>query len=336
MHHSQSAILDWSSIPVTRIRVVQFSNTPVAGSPWFTHKALNQWTHVKSRLIQHRYRYGDGREYPHDELFTKASIDTLGEADVIHLHNHAPGDEPSRKAIHGKPVLMQHHQFPPFGSLISFKPNRYIEATIAQPMWADAFAQAGRELPLLPNLVPIRDEEFRPIWEDEPKPHDRMHVAYAPTLRAGKGLHNKGYGVTKNALEKLKAKGLLTFEILQGLPLLEVLARKRQAHVVIDEVVTGNFHRASLESLSQGACVIAHLPKKSRRFLCDYLQIEEAEIPWVVARQKNLYEVLGILASKPDLVVGCRIRARRFMERHWDDQKLVWRYVRTYEELLRG
>ncbi len=316
------------------IRVVQYSVTPVAGSPWFTHKALNQWaTNISSTLIQQRITYGDGRVFPYHKIFGRDSAADFEQADIVHLQNYLPPDA-LLPIIRKKPVLIQHHQHPPFGGTEVFTHPRKRHAIIAQPKWVEACRATGyRNQPVqLPNIVPIR--EFVPVWIDEPSAHRTMHVAYAPSARGGKKLHNKGYKGTRDVLESLAHQGHITYEIMEGLPLMEVLARKRHAHVVIDEVVTGNFHRCSLESLSQGCVVVAHLPPESCKYICDYTGSSEAELPWVITDMDGLYGTLGLLSSQPDFVVARRIKSRRWMEKYWDDQELVKQYVAVYEEML--
>ncbi|MHC4611250.1 MAG: hypothetical protein ACYS7M_12975, partial [Planctomycetota bacterium] len=289
------------------MKVVQYSHTPVAGSPWFTHKALKDWTDVDSTLVQLRSAYGDGRVYPYDRLYDSDSPDLFKRADIVHLQNYAPNDEAVRRILVHKPVLAQHHQWPPFIGAETVVAKRLLHAVIAQPVWVKQYIDNQQVTPLqLPNIIPIRDPLFLPDWMVKPEPHEKLHVAYAPSLRTSKGLHTKGYKDTYAALEKLKAKGHLTYEIMEGLPLVEVLRRKKRAHVVIDECVTGNFHRASLESLSQGACVVAWLPFESRRYIREYVGANEDELPWAWSDIDNLEATLGLLSCQPELVVEKR------------------------------
>jgi hypothetical protein len=318
------------------MRVVQYSFTPVAGSPWFTHRALTEWTTVDARFVCYTNRYSDGREYPYD-LRLKGHLHEYDElfeqADIIHIQNKAPEVPRIRRLIAGKPMLLQSHQHPQTIRPGMVESDNVIQAIIAQPEWAN---RCPEEVRLLPNIVPIRDDLFRPEWlpSGVPEPHGRMHVAYAPSSTINKGMHNKGYTETLEILNRLSSEGVLTFDIIRHRPLLETLERKQKAHVVIDECVTGNFHRSSLESLAQGACVLAYLPESTRAFIRNYAGCADHEIPWCSTDLEHLESNLRLLAAEPERVVTHRVMARAFMESYWNDRELVKQYVSIYQELL--
>jgi len=327
------------------IKVVHYSNTPVAGSPFFTSRALNDYTTIWSHTIQHKTGYG-ARTYPHGLLVRNNNLHMLAKvlegADIVHCHNYLPTRVGLMKAARRKPLVVQHHQYPPSARLPTKLSDNVREAIIAQPAWVREYEQKqpDMEYVLLPNIIPIYDDRFCPHgWSARrvfmaPEPHKKMHVAYAPSARNLGGLHDKGFDGTMRVLEKLAGKGVLTYDLIEKTPLWETLERKRLAHVVIDEVVTGNFHRASLESLSQGACVIANINDYARQFLRHYLDIDDDQIPWVSTDMAGLEGTLVNLAENPLDVARLRVRSRRFMESHWNPSMMAERYERLYCDML--
>jgi hypothetical protein len=122
-------------------------------------------------------------------------------------------------------------------------------------------------------------------------------------------------------LEKLAKRFPLKLEVITNRQIshAESIAMKRRSHIVIDECVTGSYHRNSLEGLAVG-CVVVNglgiLPKvvEALRF-CS----ETAEIPFVPATLENLEEVLtGLIANGKDELVQKGLKNRAWLEKHWN------------------
>jgi hypothetical protein len=292
------------------------------------HKALRRWTTVESRVVQIRNNYNDGREFDHDLLWAadrEASIEALREAHVVHNHNYQMIPE-VEKLVRKKPMLVQYHSVPPV-------PRKYpnaLQAVIAQPLQVASHPDCV----LLPNIIPLQDELYKPTWDEEPEPHDVLHVAFAPTNRSGgNGMSVKGYEATVGTLKRLAERGYLTYDVIEKVALRACLKRKQAAHVAIDEVVTGNFHRSSLESLAQGSIAIANIGPQARAFFKRFFGGEMLH-PWMSATLETLEVTLERLARDQALVCMGRLRARQFMENYWNDEEMIKRYVGVYQQLV--
>jgi hypothetical protein len=148
----------------------------------------------------------------------------------------------------------------------------------------------------------------------------------------------KAYHETVSVLEALAKQGVLTYDVIERVSNQECLSRKQRAHVVIDEVVTGNFHRSSLESLAQGAVVLAHLPPIAVRRMGQFLEPAAIETwPWIDTHLSTLERTLRELADDPERVAQLRTRSRQWMERYWDDRDLVRNnFVEVYKSVISG
>ena len=100
----------------------------------------------------------------------------------------------------------------------------------------------------------------------------------------------------------------------------EALAMKRQAHIVIDECVTGGYHRNSLEGLAAG-CVVVNgvglLPGVTDAI--SQCVGEEVANPFTYASLQTLEDVLsGLIERGPEELSVLGASNRRWMERNWD------------------
>jgi hypothetical protein len=170
-----------------------------------------------------------------------------------------------------------------------------------------------------------------PIWEPAHTPGEKgsvVTICYTPSGRherypPGHRLywHGKGYETTMRVLERLSRAMPLRLEVIgrQQLSHAEALAMKRRAHVVIDECVTGSYHRNSLEGLATG-CVVVNgvglLPgvvDTFRRCAAD-----ADRVPFVFATLDTLEAVLLDLANRgADSLTVMGRENRAWMERHW-------------------
>ena len=127
------------------------------------------------------------------------------------------------------------------------------------------------------------------------------------------------------ALDKLARRFALHLDIVRDRQLTHAtaLAGKRRAHIVIDECVTGSYHRNSLEGLVAG-CVVLNgvglLPAVADAFrLCAG---EDTEIPFIFANLNNLEAVLASLIERgAEALTAEGVRNRAWMEKHWDFER---------------
>ena len=189
-----------------------------------------------------------------------------------------------------------------------------------------AIMPAFRSWSVFPLPVPFWEDRYQPV--SKPK---KLTICYAPLQRRGSypsnhRLHwfSKGYRTTMRILENFAASSSIPVKITTTTPgrgndFLEVM---RKSHIVIDECITGSYHRESLEGLASGAVVINGLglrPEIQEVFL--RCADGECLIPFHHASQESLCSVLTILAQKgPHLLAEEGSDSRRWMEEHWNFQ----------------
>jgi hypothetical protein len=310
------------------LRVVSYSVTPVAGVPEILARCIASDTHHRAHCVWAERSYGNGVAFDGgiDWKTTPSEAEsTIRDADVIIVHN-GKVDPRHERLLDGKAVVTMAHNYA-WNVDQRFVREGFPGVVVGQ-------YQAG--LPefsgwrIVPNPVPINDAAFQPGR----KPRE-VAICYTPSgtherYPAGHRLywHAKGYDTTMRVLEKMAERFGVRLEVVGDRPVVhaESLAMKRRSHIVIDECVTGSYHRNSLEGLAAG-CVVVNgvglLPS-----VVDALGTcapSAARLPFVFSRLDNLEHVLASLIARGSAALEEEGRSNRaWLEEHWDFG-LQWR-----------
>ena len=290
------------------MKVAIYSKTPLAAAPWELWKALKKYTDIDAVLINETAKYPDGREFPYHLLMTTANGTArraLLESDLWHVHNYlTPVLVQHRKE---QKVMAQFHSIPRLGNwkqLMQFADKSY---TIDQPLHRREY-----KLPGLPNI--IDPDELVP----KKKPLT-ITIAFAPTNRFAIDYpSSKGYYEVRKVLSELALKRGVEIIWIEGKPYFENLELKSRAHILIDDVITGNWHRTSLE----GACFASVVVNRTNKY------------PFFYASIDNLKERLIWLIDHPATMRDIQERSRLWVLQEWHAIDKVKEYVKAYEELL--
>jgi len=290
------------------MKVAIFASTPLAAAPWELYKALKKYTSIDINLINGKARYEDGRTFPYHLLMTSndgMALKVLKESELWHVHNYLHPILASVKK-HQK-VMAQFHSLPRLGNwraLMNFADRCY---TIKQPLHEKEYKLKG-----LPNI--IDPDEHRPIRRNPP-----VKIAFAPSTRAPIGHPaSKGYYQVEEILRNVAKKRIVEIVWIEGKPYKTNLRLKQQSHILIDDVVTGNWHRTSLEGACFGCAVFNKVMK----------------IPFVYASLKTLEERLLWLIDNPSILNDFQERTRLWILQNWHAIDQIKKYIKVYKELL--
>ena len=290
------------------MKVAIFSRTPLAAAPWELYKALKRYTSLDVNLVNNTNRYNDGRIFPHHLLFSSPNghaMRVLQRSEVWHVHNYLTPQLIVLKRDHK--VIAQFHSLPRLGNwqaLMDFADRSY---TIKQPAQESEYKLKG-----LPNI--INPDEYHPVRRCKP-----IKIAFAPSTHAPVGHPaSKGYNEVKVILNNVARKKAVEIVWIEGRPYEVNLQMKQQSHILIDDVVTGNWHRTSLE----GAC-----------FGCAILN-KVMKTPFVYTTLETLEERLLWLVDNPEILNDFQERSRSWVLQHWHAIDQVKEYVQAYKEIL--
>lgn len=306
---------------VRPLKILSYATTPVAGVPAILARCISARTPHEAECIWATNDYGNGVCFEGGTSWRaqpEAVRQKLAEADLVIVHN-GKVDEAHRAALTSRPVITMAHNY------LWNVDTQFVRA--GQPGIVVGQYQATLDefagWSVVPNPVPI--------WQDDYRPGEKggaVTIAYTPSGKheaypPGHRLywHGKGYDTTMRVLDRLAARhGVEVIAVRdRQISHAEALAAKRCAHIVIDECVTGSYHRNSLEGLSCGAVVVngvGLLPGVEdvlRRCAGD-----APDLPFVQARLDTLEKVLdGLIASGPVALEEAGRRNRTWMEVHW-------------------
>ena len=316
------------------LKIVSYATTPIAGVPLALVRCINGRTQHKAQCVWATNDYGNGVRFENGIEWTRMPEDAelrLREADVVIVHN---GKMEQRHAplLEGKVIITMAHNY-----------MWNVDRGFVEKGWPGlVVGQYQATLPefagwqVVPNPVPFWETAYSP----ERKPDiiticytpSGTHERYPPEHRLY--WHSKGYETTLRVLDRLAQRFGITVETVRGAQVshAESLAMKRRAHVVIDECVTGSYHRNSLEGLAAG-CVVVNgvglLPG-----VADALRrcAPGAEtIPFVYADLESLERVLiDLIGAGPAALAQRGMENRHWVEKHWDFAQqwpLLWEPV---------
>lgn len=288
------------------MRVAIFSRTPLAAAPYELWKAIRKYTAIDVSLINQTLRYNDGRTFPgHLVWSTEQAREAMTAADLWHVHNYYVPD--LGKIKNGQGVIAQFHSLPRLGNWRELMAFANVSTTIRQPLQMREYA----DLHALPNL--IDPDEYRPVRKPS-----KVTIGFAPTSKAPIGHpSSKGYGEVLSILGDVASVRDVDIEIIENLNYKLNLDLKSRCHILIDDVVTGNWHRTSLE----GAC-----------FACAVLNNNHS-VPFIPATLKTLKERLLDLIDSPGLLSTVSEQSRAWVESEWHAMDLVREYVHLYEKV---
>ena len=320
------------------LRIVSYATTPVVGVPSLLAHCLRTETPHAARCVWARNDYGNGLTFAAvtessgqaskaddaesaDITWTEqpeAARAALADADLVIAHN-GKIEAAHRPLLAGKAVVTLAHN-----SL------RNVDgAFVAQGFPGAVIGQGQAATPefagwdIVPNPVPIEMELFRPA----PK-NAEITLCYTPAVRHERYpvhhplyWHAKGYESTLRILDKLAARHPIRLEAARerNFSHAEAMARKRRAHIVIDECATGSYHRNSLEGMALGSVVVNGLgiiPAVADVFR--RCAGTDGPLPFVFATLDTLEDALeSLIALGADALTAQGTENRLWMERRW-------------------
>lgn len=237
------------------------------------------------------------------EAFVSNDPDAV--ADIVHCNN-AYLDT-------FKPSVIQYHSEPGWPGVDLDAPCRKL-----------IIAQYHATLPEYKDCTVVRNVINFDRPEYAYKPVEGLRIAYSPSSKVKVGQwHDKSYNETVKALESYDA------DIITDVPLSECLRRKNNCSVVIDECVTGSYHRSALEGLAMGKVVVCRLSKQVDAIA---LNASGGALPMINRKLSDLPNVLKCLEVLWQPKSG--YENRLWMIKHWHPKDIAEEFIKIYEEVL--
>ena len=320
------------------MRIVHFSTTALAGQPISIVRALQRHTDWDVHLVT----LDLNETFSNDLAFSRDRekvLELADKADIIHLHSYLdlastefhPIDF-SRLKRNGKVIIRQFHSVP---SLISHVTGWDEKRIHSQEIPSLCIAQAPeRYYPyarVVPLVLPCDDPLYRP-----PKTfRSEVDLLFCASIGRMAWKHRwwtKGLPETRYLLQRLEKRTGCRWQIIQNMPLNQVMERKRVSRIVLEEMVTGTYHQNGLEGLCLARPTLAYLDARTERVMREISGSHST--PFVNVSLERAYPVLKNLLSEPELCEEVGQSGRAWMDRYWNETATVSHFIDIYKTLL--
>jgi len=309
------------------LKIVHVCRTPVAGAMEALSSAIRDYTEHDSRAINSGGKVNN-LDFPSDVHWCATEIfPLLARADALVLHQNVDHTvAPIRDFLDGDRKKI-------CAGFFHAHPDA-CDKTLAECGFPH-FVVAQYQALLWPRGIPVRNvvRFDRADWPKRTRADDKLWIGYSPTFRQtqkdqkpGSSVwhHSKGYDVTMPVLEAIDKKygGRVEVMIFEGIRYDSCIDGKAQCDILIDEVVTGSYHRSTLEGLALGVPTVAHLSPEVHGVL---LRAAGAnDVPVVHATIETLAERLSWLVEM-DEFKRRRLgnQGRDWMMRHWHPRDIA-------------
>jgi hypothetical protein len=323
------------------VRIVHCAHTPCAGAIEALSSAVRDHTLHECRTISAGGKVGN-LQFPEDVQWASTkSHALLARADIVVLHNYLNHEtEPVHDYLLGdsaKKCVGFFHSHPDvLGEGLKLLSEGFPSFVVAQ-----------YQAILLDQCLPIRnvirfDRGDWPVRKD--RVDGKIRIGYAPTYRtsqeklkpgSGAWFHCKGYDVTMPILEKLEKRKDIELCIIEGTVYDHAIRLKAECDILIDEVVTGSYHRCTLEGLALGIPTIVNVAPAIWGIMSKVAGAEpDGEFPFVQAGAEDLEEkLLWLIGMKKTERKEIGNRGRAWMEKHWHPRDIAREFVETLEQM---
>lgn len=317
------------------MNILMIAQNDPAGRAIELCKAINAMSEHRSRLVTWETRYGHNwgydihLPYMNTELDFDEVVALFEQADIIHFHmcideNIQVGPLHVKDYVKGKTIVHHHHGHPDFRNNPQKYRDKYRNSGRLLFVATPDLLQLLPDATWLPNVVRI-DEVHHMPRADNIFTNEIIRIAHSPTRKELKNTEE-----FLRVTEAIKTEyPQIEVDVIENTAHIDCLLRKRRCQIVFDHM-QGYFGISSLESLSQGTCVIAGLNDFVKKHIQEFTGVET--IPWVVARsEEELDKVLRDLLSSPEKRRAIGNQSRLWMENHWDREHCIARYLEQIE-----
>lgn len=307
------------------MNILQLSGSPVAGVPWRLSEIINNYTPHTSKTLIGYHVYKDGRTYGQPDASLgdyRRAIELVAWADTIVLHNGGRHHHVKRLNLRGKKAIAYYHSEPQH--LDRSWEKRGVPAYVI----AQGHALLYPGMPVLPNMVDLDDPRLQPLARDL---DGEIILGWAPSTRVDNPefcktfpFSSKGWNRTRPVLDRIFKDGVADVRIFERMPWAECMKARMPCHIMLDEVVTGSYHRSTLEAGCQGQLVINALDERVRQIIVKLTGA--VDVPWLRASPETLYDELRTIVSDRRGLGERMAASRAWMEAHWSPQTLLARH----------
>lgn len=326
--------------------VLHLAKTSLAGAPIRIVEALNKYTNYSARLATYLPITLPNGEYMFREDITWQNpkqrselLELAKNADIIHMHHYMNTDLTNPFMIDfnkiTKPTCKILRHFHSSHSYIAkteirFEDN-YQKDNLPKVVIPHYPERTFMNLDIVPNIIPIKEPLYMPCETNNTK----LKIVYSASNKASRKSDRwatKGYPEVSAVLKQLSEKYDFEYIEINNLTFTKAMEIKKQADIVIGDVVTGSYHLTELEALSQGKPTITYLDGRSVMTFMNTFKTQD--IPFINANIDSLEQVISDLISDREFLKQIGKFSRAWIEKYYDDSVLINKFVEIYDKIL--
>lgn len=279
------------------LKVLFVTRTNLANAPKSLADSINKYTNIKCDI--------NNKPIPgyHIIHFHNIYIPCKHSKTLLHYHS-----EPTRVSL--KKHFEDNPLFPENKVVIS-----QYHATLED--FSDCF--------VVKNLLEFDTE----LYKIKRNTNTTIRVGYSPSItQKANEYYNKGFQETIEIFKKVASKRKIEFDVIHQVSYEECIRRKSLCDIIIDECVTGSYHRSGLEGLALGKVAVCWMKEDVEKLI--------PGIPFENIHISDLEEwLMNLPEDKKDLHEK-GLQNRIWMNNNWYPKKIVEEYVSIYDKILRN
>lgn len=285
------------------MNIIHIKHTNIAQSPEAISNIINKYTEHKSIVV-----------------FSPKNLIHINNADIIHYHNKID-------KYFNKNCIIQYHS----------EPGPRVHLNTGENITKLVIAQYHATLPEYKDCIIVRNpiDIYDNIYNNQIN-NQKITIGYSPSITKKQNIwFDKGYPQTVDLLNKLKNKykNLIDICIITNKSLIECLKLKQRCNILIDELITGSYHRCSLEGLALGALTICYLKPEIEKIFLNHSK--SSFNPIINTNIDNAEKVIdNIISLGINYITNIGYQNKAWMEKYWNPKDIAKEYTDIYHRHL--
>jgi len=319
----------------SKIKIVQLARIPCANSGLELSNLITKYSDVfQSRYILGTEYGGKNKNIPYRsfpmDLYWQTQKDEclkiLEDSDIIHVHHDIIQDPDLLAILKTKKVVWTLYNL---SQSLQYANNLFNNNYINKcKILSNVITVADQSLQrkMFSDITDIKVPLVKMLFnENTEKNHEIPLIVFAPTNRVNNDIASKKYYDVLRIIEELKKENFhFEFDLIEGIPYVENLNRKRHADILIDDVDPAyeKFHNSSIEAACFGAIALTNYSGM------DY--------PFIKTDINTLKETLIKFIQNPTLLKEEQNKIVKWRIDNYTPGKLLKIYEQLYYDLING
>lgn len=168
---------------------------------------------------------------------------------------------------------------------------------------------------IIPHVIDVK--KYRPFIRE---PGNRIKIIHAPI-----NPKSKGSRYIIRAVENLKSKYNIDFDIIQGLPHDTAIDIYRNSDIIIDQLIAGSYGRLAIEGMALGKPVIC--------YISDFMKEKyPKDLPIISANPDNIEEKLEFLIKNKDMLPQLGKHGPSYIQNYHTPYKVIPKLIEIYSQ----